>query len=601
MTLSVKPDLAISVVLATYERRYLLQRTLPTLLNQNYPPSAYEIVLVVDGSTDGTARYIRSLAPQCNMEVIEQARQGPAVARNSGIAAASGDVVLFVDDDIRCAEDVLREHAAAHSGGDASLRVHGAIYLAPESPRSLPAWCTYEWYSRYDAELRAATSRNPNWRPYLNVNASVRRDLLRELAGFDVAVPFPREDFELAFRMVQSGVSFAYRPRAIAYEVFMKSSAGYVHDGLGYGAAEVYISRKHRCYRPFSGLAPRDRDQPTPLRTAVRRSLPRLPPRSETLLTPAVHAAETLIRRPRARAAGTQLLEVQHRLVLLRGARRAVGSAAALEAEFDRWLAVLMYHYVGEKGQGLPWQITLRPHVFERQITWLARRGFTGVRPREWLDWLAGEGTLPRKAVLITFDDAYADIGTHALPVLQQHGFGALVFVVTGRIGGGNTWDSFPADCESPALMSVADVIAWAGRGIDFGAHGRTHRDLRSVSAEDLKSEILGSQEDLQRLLGTRVSYFAYPYGHYTARARELVTTTYDLAFTTTEGLNGLRTDPHMLRRTMPTPEDTSLHLECRARIGRVPLAQPRDLIQFRTRLRPLIHISRTMRRTYER
>ena len=90
----------ISVVVPTFNRREIAARTLATLFAQNSPPSSYEVVVVVDGSTDGTATALQSLRPDCSFRVIEQENRGLAGARNSGYKAAAADLVLFLDDDM---------------------------------------------------------------------------------------------------------------------------------------------------------------------------------------------------------------------------------------------------------------------------------------------------------------------------------------------------------------------------------------------------------------------------------------------------------------------------------------------------------------------
>ena len=94
--------MTLSVVIATHNRKDVLARTLPSLLAQDLPPAEYEIVLVVDGSTDGTADMLRALSPRCALRILEAPRRGPGAARNAGVAAARGDTVLFLDDDITC-------------------------------------------------------------------------------------------------------------------------------------------------------------------------------------------------------------------------------------------------------------------------------------------------------------------------------------------------------------------------------------------------------------------------------------------------------------------------------------------------------------------
>ena len=572
----------ITVVIATYNRRELLARTLPSVLGQDYPPGDYEIILVVDGSTDGTAQYVRSLRTECRVEVLEQENRGPAAARNAGIGAAAGEVALFLDDDIRCDRGLLREHAEAHAAENGVL-VHGAVWVAPESPPTLVAWGTDQWNEHYNAACQAAGGLQPHRSGYLNVNSSVDVEVLRQLGGFDETVAFPREDFELGLRIWKSGVPFRYRPRATAYEVFTKPSRAFVRgDASGYGRAEVTICRKHPDYRPHSLLAPSDR--PRPLRTVARRALIRLPQGAESLLDPPVEVTERLISRPRARDIGARLLGLQHRIVLQRTAREAAGSARAFEEEFDRRLPVLLYHRVGEGSAGLDPFLSVSPLAFERQVAWLARRGFTGIRPSEWQSWREGRGGLARKPVLFTFDDAYAELGEHALPILRRHGFGAVVFVVTGAMGGVNTWDPVRGDGPRPALMSAEEIARWAGEGIDFGAHGRTHRNLLGLDAAELEDEVCGSRGDLERVVGKGVTCFAYTFGSHSPAARDLVAATYALAFTADEGVNGLRTDPHLLRRLAVSPTELLVDLHCRARYGRVPLGRARSLVQARSR-----------------
>src|ERR1022692_1817004 len=102
----------------------------------------------------------------------------------------------------------------------------------------------------------------------------------------------------------------------------------------------------------------------------------------------------------------------------------------------------LLYHHVGPRPPSDRYaSLSIGVGQFERQMEWLARQGYTGVRPSDWLAWRRGEGVAPRKPVLLTFDDAYGDFPEFALPTLQRFGFGAVVFVITGKLGGTAPWD----------------------------------------------------------------------------------------------------------------------------------------------------------------
>lgn len=579
-------EIEISVVIATYNRWHILEHTLPSLLGQDYRPTRYEIVLVVDGSTDGTAERARTLATNCGFEVVEQQNRGPAAARNTGIAAASGKVVLFMDDDIRCEPGLIREHAAAHMA-EPGVRVQGAIFVARESPPTLAAWATHNWYEQYHVGMQQSESAGANWEPYLNANSSVGADLLQELGGFDESVP-TREDIELTLRMAESGVISRYRPRALAYEIFVKSTRQLVRDGLGYGRAEIEICRKHPQYRPESVLAPGNRAQLSPLRVVARRAWPRLPRRASSLLDGPVNVAERLASRPRARKAGIRLLELQQRMVLVRSAREAVGSAGSLEAEFDVSLPVLLYHRVGPPAAGLHPGLTLHPERFACHIDWLARRGFSTISPHQWLAWRDRREPLPPRPLLITFDDAFADLGEHALPVVRQHGMTAVVFVVTGQLGGLPAWDMSAGGPEPPRLMTAEAIRHWRDEGIHFGAHTQTHRDLRAIAGDELVQEVQGSRMELERLLDTPVICFAYPYGHYGPRASRLVAESYGLAFTVELGINQLSTAPELLRRIPVAPTHTLFDLAWSVRFGKAPLARLRMALKIRTRARLL-------------
>src|SRR5512136_1080752 len=126
----------ISVVIPTYNRRALLTRTLPTVLAQTLPAEEYEVIVVVDGSTDGSAAWLRGLTPTVTLRVLEQPNQGPGAARNAGIRAARGRVVLLLDDDLLCGPALLQEHLAAHDSPEHRM-VFGSVSIAADSPGSL--------------------------------------------------------------------------------------------------------------------------------------------------------------------------------------------------------------------------------------------------------------------------------------------------------------------------------------------------------------------------------------------------------------------------------------------------------------------------------
>jgi peptidoglycan/xylan/chitin deacetylase (PgdA/CDA1 family) len=238
----------------------------------------------------------------------------------------------------------------------------------------------------------------------------------------------------------------------------------------------------------------------------------------------------------------------------------------------NRRLAVLLYHNVGPLIPGTNRWLTVSPERFARHVRWLAKHGYTGISARQWLDHLRGQGELPRKPVLFSFDDGYQSLSEHAFPVLREHGFSAVVFIVTSLIGKTNAWDEAKGD-SSMRLLGADELRTWAGQGIEFGAHSRTHADLRTLRGPALRAEVAGSRADLEQVLGREVCSFAYPYGFYDDEVRAAVAEAFPLCFSVDGKMNDGSTDPLHMRRTMVLPLDTTTDIRFRAARGWSPRA----------------------------
>jgi len=242
-----------------------------------------------------------------------------------------------------------------------------------------------------------------------------------------------------------------------------------------------------------------------------------------------------------------------------------------LDSDSDIRLPILLYHHVGPSRSGTFLDLTVSPEKFRRQVGWMARSGYVGIRPSDWLGWCRAEKCLPAKPVLLTFDDAYADIAECALPVLREYGFGAAVYVVTSELGGTNSWDEARGS-STHRLLDVDQIVYWAALGFEFGAHSRTHPDLTTLARNEAEKEIAGSKNELERALGTRVLSFVYPYGSHNETVRKLARANFQLALTVKEGLNGRDTDLYALCRSPVRPEDSLFDLWLRLKFGLNPV-----------------------------
>jgi peptidoglycan/xylan/chitin deacetylase (PgdA/CDA1 family) len=231
-------------------------------------------------------------------------------------------------------------------------------------------------------------------------------------------------------------------------------------------------------------------------------------------------------------------------------------------------VAALLYHHVGPVHEPACRGLTVTAEAFRRQMGALAAMGYSTILPDQWVSYVNGESDCPERCVMLTFDDAYSDLIANAFPVLARHGFSATVFVPTALAGGNIQCNPAIADAFLP-LMSSAEIAEWSGKGIDFGAHSRTHADLTAISAGDIEGEISGSGDDLAELLKRPVSCFAYPYGRSNDLVRAIVMKRFTSAFGVEEGLNDRSTPLHDLRRTMVQHADMVVDVCLRARFGR--------------------------------
>jgi peptidoglycan/xylan/chitin deacetylase (PgdA/CDA1 family) len=160
------------------------------------------------------------------------------------------------------------------------------------------------------------------------------------------------------------------------------------------------------------------------------------------------------------------------------------------------------------------------PARFRRQLDSLRRAGYRFIHPDELLAFLDGRAGLPRRPLLLTFDDCYADLLDTALPELVERGIPAVAFAVSGCIGASNRWDQAAGAATLP-LLDVPGLEALARSGLEIGGHSRTHRSLVEVDAAELAGETAAVAADLERAGLAAPRLFAYPYGDHTSAVRQ--------------------------------------------------------------------------------
>ncbi len=184
-------------------------------------------------------------------------------------------------------------------------------------------------------------------------------------------------------------------------------------------------------------------------------------------------------------------------------------------------IPVLLYHRViPQPLHGRLSGLAVTVEQFERQLRALRRGGFTTITFSDYAAFARGERSLPKRPVILTFDDGYEDNYTFAFPLLQRYTMRAVIYLVADWSRRTNFWDH---DQPQVPLLQPAQIREMARAGIEFGSHTLTHPRLPSLARDRARKEISVSKARIEDLLGAQVLSFAYPYAVYSEQTKELV------------------------------------------------------------------------------
>ena len=206
---------------------------------------------------------------------------------------------------------------------------------------------------------------------------------------------------------------------------------------------------------------------------------------------------------------------------------------------------VLMYHVITEAPAGaVNAQLWVKHETFAAEMQALRRAGYHAITLRQAFDAWQHGGPLPRKPVVVSFDDGYLSQYRYARPVLRKLGWPGVLNLELRNLGKGG--------------LSEHQVRALLASGWELDSHTLTHPDLTTVSDAQLRVELAGSRRELRRRFGAGVAeFFCYPAGRHDARVLAAVRAAgYRGATTVEEGL-GTRGQPFALRRVRVNADDT--------------------------------------------
>ena len=534
------PPGEISVIVACGGRVEQLRACLDALANQARPAPRFEVLLVGDGPLPGSGRLADEYAAAFAIRVC--GAPGGAAGMNRAAAVARGQFCVFVDDGVIADPLFVAEHLATQRGatgpvvGIGTIRVragrrasrfarylaaarssdlleHGAMAPSTDLPEHRPTARTNAAADHLPApRASAAAAREPglptDWTALAGRSLSVQRDFFLASGGFAADLT-ARPDVELIYRLAQAGAAPRTIPGASGERVLNGSARECATDAEQAGDDDYALFLRHPALLgglplgAFNDLGMRG--------VLLRRLLLRL---NSSRLARALHRLVEWFDLP---AEWYRLLYSYH---YWQGVRRAAADGDAWQ-RLTRGPVILMYHAVGTPGERAS-QYIVPARRFALHMAWLKARRYSIVSVAELVRWRREHRLPPARAVAITFDDGYQDNSSTAYPILARLGLTATIYVTTRSVDGVNTWDRHGRLAGRP-MLRWTDIAALYRRGLEIGAHTRTHPPLPTVAPGQVEAEVSGARNDLERALGAPVTTFAYPHGKHTAEVRAFV------------------------------------------------------------------------------
>jgi len=183
-----------------------------------------------------------------------------------------------------------------------------------------------------------------------------------------------------------------------------------------------------------------------------------------------------------------------------------------------RTVPVLLYHSVSAEPTGLMQRYTLSPSTFRQQMAWIADNGFDTITVSDYASALRGDKPWPRRPLVVTFDDGYADFLAEAAPVLAELDIVSTIYVTTRPIG-----RTRRGTMSGQAMLTWSELRELPALGVEIGSHSHDHAQLDLLAGDRLVHQVGTCKRALEDHLQLRVASFAYPHGYNSAATRRAV------------------------------------------------------------------------------
>ncbi len=193
----------VSVIIPAYNALELLKRTVKSLEEQIPDTTGLEVVVVDDASTDGTALWLNSYSGRLDLiTVSNRLNLGRAATRNIGTHASKGELLIFIDGDMKFGKEFIQRHVNSHETEN-SVVIGSVVHHSSLGNKA------YSRYLRKRGLFKLDSGKQVSGRYFLSGNSSLTRKLFDDVGGFDESIPYG-EDIDFGMRLVNAGATFIY-------------------------------------------------------------------------------------------------------------------------------------------------------------------------------------------------------------------------------------------------------------------------------------------------------------------------------------------------------------------------------------------------------
>lgn len=230
----------LTVVVPTYNRKLKLKQCLNSLFAQSYPQDGFEIIVIDDGSNDGTRAMLEEFSKiNPNLRYFVQQHKGPAAARNSGIKYASAEIIGFTDSDCVLSKDWVKQMVQAHRSDRHIAAIGGATEVGGHNIMAKVS----QFLS--DGAIEAKIKGEPETIFFPTCNVSFKRDCLAN--GFNELFPFPAgEDLDLFWRLFKKGSRFSYKRDIKIFHDCHTNTVSFLKQAYMYGRGNCLVQHIHK-------------------------------------------------------------------------------------------------------------------------------------------------------------------------------------------------------------------------------------------------------------------------------------------------------------------------------------------------------------------